>query len=536
MNNLAPELEAAILGRLFTQKQTKGTVPNRDVTQAAMLLGLHPRSVRRRIQDRDKPSTPRCAWQPSEDLLQRLLDHGGSVAALHRTLTIEGAVTVTVRTMQRGFDQYVATSMVKFARGGFAAAQQCLPTMAMPPVGINDEWAMDDALVPVWCVMPDGTVGKPWMQTVIDAGSRFVLAQSVKPHPFNTEDAVETLACAMRGHHLEDGTFVGGQPRSIRTDRGSTFINRAVTIGLIEHDIVRSFSEAYTPQQNGKIERWHRTIKSMFADIVGYDRSHQHQIDPRRDPVPPPAEDCMSLEELIVEIQTRVRRYNHDLVHSALDMTPAQFWVTQVTQEPGLVSTANVQAIRASMVQETERTLTRRRVKFNKKHYALHPHEVGTDDHDPDEISVRRNLIDATEGKAVRVRYLSGRIEHVSVYTLAGVYLGDAVWETLQTPEQAGETTAARRRAVTTMNTSLENIAQREAAALAVRREQAEDDQTYGYGPAFLTPNGSRPDPVLAGPGERVKPATEVRRERKATKEREARAALAEVFSHNLTG
>jgi transposase InsO family protein len=470
----APELKQAVLAALLAAKDANREVTAVEIRQAQMVLDYRysERTLWRWVRRGEVPSRRGEAWTPTKEQ-QELLMVWGTVTEVRRQLAKDGDVGVCVRTMQRGFQAEVGTVDRTFARSGYDKAHAMTPTSAMPLRAVNDEWSMDDTQLPVWCIMPGGEVAKPPFQGIRDAGSRAILGFNVTPYVFNTEDAVENIAKAVAGYTNENGVFVGGKPRAMRTDRGSIFVARATGLGLVAAAIERRYSEAYAPQGNGGIERWHRTFKALFRDLPGYDWADFKRGDRRKIHAAPPKADLPYFEEVVVAAAERVRWYNNDRVHSSHGMTPMQCWERDVAANPDLVRRADPVALRAAMQQHVTRKLNRRRIEHDKKVYNLHPQSV----HDPDEssttIDARAKAIRANEGHDVDVRFLHSRVEFVSVYTLAGQYLGDAVWDKIQTVEQAGETANARREHVKTMNASVDRIAEANAAGIAVRKAEA---------------------------------------------------------------
>lgn len=415
----SPEMKNAVFSALLATKNEHGEVPSADVRDAVRVLGCSERTVWRWLQRGSVPDRERGCWTPDAEYRTQLLRHGGSIADLREALVDAGKEKVSTRTMQRGFSREYAAAYLTYTRKGFQAAQALLPTSAMPDLAVNEEWAMDDTQLPVWCILPNGEIGKAQMEGIIDACTRYILGLVVSPYTFNTEDAIENLASAMAGHQTESGVFIGGKPKSLRTDRGSIFVAEATSMGLVAEKIERRFSEAYTPQQNGKIERWHR-FKSRFKQLPGFDWTDYKQGDPRKAAVPPPKSELLLFEDLVVEVAREVRRYNTERVHSAHDMTPEQCWEHEVAANPDLVRPADGVAIRAAMRQTDTRVLRRRRIEWNKRQYNLHPQSVQDPDETDDVIARRRKYIDAAEGKKVTLRFLHGRVEYVSVYNARG--------------------------------------------------------------------------------------------------------------------
>lgn len=495
-----PELKCAVLTALLRIKEEHNEVPAASVREAVTVLGCSERTVWRWLKRGSVPDLKRSVWAPKDEYRSLLLRAGGSIKELNQELVASGKETVGPRTMQRGFSRELGTVQLTFARNGFKAAQGQLPTSAMPDRAVNDEWSMDDTQLPVWCILPSGEIGKPQLQGIMDACTRYIVSLNLSPYHFNTEDAVENLANAMVGHYSTNNVFIGGKPRALRTDRGSIFVTRATSLGLIASDIERRHSAPYTPQQNGKIERWHR-FKRLFKKVPGFDWSDYKQGDPRKAAEVPPLKELLTFEEVVAEAARIVRGYNTKRVHKAHKMTPEACWEHEVAANPNLVVAVDAVAVRAAMVQSKDRLLRRGRVEWETRIYVLHPQSVLTPDEDSDVIDRRRRLIDATEGKHVNIKFLQSRVEHVSVYTRSNEYLGDAVWDKIQTIEQVGEISNRRRQHIKTMTLDIENIAHADAEAVAARRKEILDSMDAGdavYDQYDDTDDGN--DAVESGP------------------------------------
>ncbi|QWZ07715.1 DDE-type integrase/transposase/recombinase [Nocardioides panacis] len=289
----APDLKEAVLATLLRIKDTEDEVSNEDVRRAAKVMGVHERTVRRMVA-RGYVHKPRDRWEPNEEFTEMLVRGQGSIARIHETLTERGDDPgCHVRTMQRYAEKHYDQRVLAGARGGYEALRAGLPTLDRHYEHINDEWAMDHTKLQIWCLMPDGTIEKPWMTTIIDAASRMILACTVGPYTPSIEEDVETIAVAGVGW-IEDEVRVGGQPVVIRSDRGGDLVSRAMTVGLLKEGTRRKYAEAYHPNQNGMIERWHRTIKEELVPFIeGRDRKKWTPSDPRTASVPSPADQVL---------------------------------------------------------------------------------------------------------------------------------------------------------------------------------------------------------------------------------------------------
>jgi len=86
--------------------------------------------------------------------------------------------------------------------------------------------------------------------TIIDDATRWVFVWS-----YNTANADNT--CDFLEKVFKRAPFY---MQKIRTDQGKEFINHKMINLLIEHNIVHRRNTPYCPEENGKIERFHRTL------------------------------------------------------------------------------------------------------------------------------------------------------------------------------------------------------------------------------------------------------------------------------------
>jgi len=86
--------------------------------------------------------------------------------------------------------------------------------------------------------------------TTIDDATRWVFVWS-----YDTANAVNT--CDFIEKVLKRAPFY---IQKIRTDQGTEFVNHKVTNLLTEHGIIHRKNTPYCPEENGKIERFHKTL------------------------------------------------------------------------------------------------------------------------------------------------------------------------------------------------------------------------------------------------------------------------------------
>ena len=154
------------------------------------------------------------------------------------------------------------------------------------PLAPHDHWHIDIAYLNI-----SGTFY--YLCTVLDGCSRCVVNWNIRESM--TEADIELII--ERGREK----FPGVEPRII-SDNGPQFIAKDFKGYVRQCGMTHVRTSPYYPQSNGKIERWHRTLKSTT-------------IRPK----------CpQTLEEALTIVEAFVDHYNNQRLHSALDyVTPA---------------------------------------------------------------------------------------------------------------------------------------------------------------------------------------------------------------------
>ena len=107
-------------------------------------------------------------------------------------------------------------------------------------------------------ISPQTSKGNRYMLTVIDMMTGYTIAVAIP------DKRVETVCKAYRDNMY--CTF-GGSSR-ILTDNGTEFKSKEMKQICEELDIKQVFSPVYTPQANGRLEGWHRFLKSCIAKHI----------------------------------------------------------------------------------------------------------------------------------------------------------------------------------------------------------------------------------------------------------------------------
>jgi len=265
---------------------TKSPLP---IRQSLSRLGL-PRSTYYRWLKPRGDSNPRIPWNKlSSEEEDMVLDNAVespelSPRQLALNITDEGlyvSESTVYRILKR--EGLIKPAQIK----GFKASTEYHHKTTKP----NEMWATDCSYLKVtgW--------GYYYLVTVMDDFSRFILAWQLKTDMSAnslidvTQEAVDLTG--MTDVPVEDRTF-------LLTDNGSGYISRKFDeyLGLV--GIKHITAAPYHPQTNGKIERYHRTMKEK-VNLVPYDTP----------------------SELVSEIASFVRYYNYYRYHEALkNVTP----------------------------------------------------------------------------------------------------------------------------------------------------------------------------------------------------------------------
>ncbi len=164
-----------------------------------------------------------------------------------------------------------------------------------PTLRVNELWQTDFSYFKV--------VGWGWYYflSVLDDYSRYIVSWKLFTG-MAAEDVQELLEEAIAAAGV-DGIEVRHRPRLL-SDNGSAFVSNALREYLEERGLAHTRGRPYHPMTQGKIERFHRTLKNVVTLKNFY--------------LP---------WELEKEIEDFVLYYNHERVHEALgNLTPADVY------------------------------------------------------------------------------------------------------------------------------------------------------------------------------------------------------------------
>jgi transposase InsO family protein len=152
-------------------------------------------------------------------------------------------------------------------------------------------------------------IGWGWfyLSTILDDFSRYIVAWKLCT-TMKAEDVAETLNLALQASGL-DQVNIAHRPRLL-SDNGSSYISGDLATWLDDHNIEHVRGAPFHPQTQGKIERWHQTLKNRIL-----------------------LENYYLPGELEAKITTFVEHYNHRRYHESLgNLTPADVYFGRGTK------------------------------------------------------------------------------------------------------------------------------------------------------------------------------------------------------------
>jgi putative transposase len=161
-----------------------------------------------------------------------------------------------------------------------------------PITSVNELWQTDFTYFKIidW--------GWYYLSTVLDDYSRYILAWKLSS-TMASSDVEETLNMALKKSGLEE-VRVRHRPRLL-SDNGPAYLSKDLKAYLTSKHIEHIRGAPYHPMTQGKIERWHRTMKNVVKLQNYYSPSE--------------------LEQAIAEF---IAYYNHQRYHEAINnLTPA---------------------------------------------------------------------------------------------------------------------------------------------------------------------------------------------------------------------
>ncbi len=146
-------------------------------------------------------------------------------------------------------------------------------------------------------------IGWGWfyLSTILDDYSRYIIAWKLCT-TMKTEDVTDTLDLALHASGCDQATVLH-KPRLL-SDNGSSYISGELAEWLEDQKMDHVRGAPYHPQTQGKIERWHQTLKNRIL-----------------------LENYYLPGDLTQQIDAFVEHYNHRRYHESLqNLTPADVY------------------------------------------------------------------------------------------------------------------------------------------------------------------------------------------------------------------
>ena len=146
-------------------------------------------------------------------------------------------------------------------------------------------------------------IGWGWfyLSTILDDFSRYIIAWKLCT-TMKAEDVTATLEMALKASGCDQATVIH-KPRLL-SDNGSSYIAGELAEWLDDQDMEHVRGAPYHPQTQGKIERWHQTLKNRIL-----------------------LENYYLPGDLEAQIEAFVEHYNHCRYHESLsNLTPADVY------------------------------------------------------------------------------------------------------------------------------------------------------------------------------------------------------------------
>lgn len=189
---------------------------------------------------------------------------------------------------------------------------------------INQLWQTDFTYLKI--------IGWGWfyLSTVLDDYSRYIIAYKFTP-TMMTSDVTDTLDLALQASGCDHAKVIH-KPRLL-SDNGPSYVSAELAEYLDDKGMKHSRGAPYHPQTQGKIERWHQTLKNRIL-----------------------LENYFLPGDLEHQIEAFVDHYNHNRYHESLkNLTPADVYF------------GRGQAILEQRERIKQKTIEKRRLQFRKQ-------------------------------------------------------------------------------------------------------------------------------------------------------------------------
>jgi len=277
----------------------------------------------------------------------------------------DGSYEGSYPTFCRHVKRDVSPAELALSRHGVRAYEELRLRLVRTEGTKVNERCIDAHQLPILVAL-NGRSVKPSVVIVEDPASRAIAAVVLTTDKANSGDALIAICEAIR--HGKDYTPVYGKFAFMRKDNGGEFASHAITEQGLELGYAHVAIMPRKPQQNGKLERFNRTLDAeLIAKLPWYTKGPQNADGT---PMMAPDTPMLTPEALWREIIEYLRYYNFERKHSALvNRTPAQVWDEDFT----FVDQADEDLLRRYSLEPAGRggvrTVEKRGVMYNRAYY-----------------------------------------------------------------------------------------------------------------------------------------------------------------------
>ena len=339
-------------------------LPDGELARAADFLGVPSPTLSRWVTSGVPPARrrmPRYDLQRDDEARELVYEKNTSRSLAHAELVrLRGENAPSLRTLQRAFRRMPSGAQAALEQGddGWRSHQ---PAERYEAAFRNAHWQADHQDMEIF-VKPPGKHEKPvrpWLTVFVDCYSRAIMSYVVSMRP-NQGHVLAGLGAAIRRREGE-GPF-HGVPGWITLDRGMENVADSVIEAIVMLRMTAMPTLPRHPEHNGKVERLHWTITSMFlADLPGYTGGAKE-----RNKTLTAGNFVLPLDVLLEELAKWVRFYNCERPHKSLDgLTPLDAW----NDDPTPISMPPEPMLRRYLLKGETRKVRRSVIEFHKRVY-----------------------------------------------------------------------------------------------------------------------------------------------------------------------
>ena len=341
-----------------------GRLPDGELAKAADFLGVPTPTLSRWVTDGvpgERRVMPRYDLQTDDEARAVLYEKNDSRAAAHAELKrLRGDKAPGLRQLQRAFRRLPA-AMQAAIESGDPAWRQHRPAERYEAEYRNQHHQADHQQCEYWVQPPRKHTKpvRPWLTIFVDCYCRAIMAYVVSLRP-NQGHVLAGLGAAIRlrdGH----GPFCG-VPGWLTLDRGMENIADSVIEAIVMLRMTAMPTLPRHPEHNGKVERLHATITSMFlASLPGFTGGSKD-----RDKKLSAGEFVLPLDVFLEELAKWVLFYNCERPHKSLGgLTPLEVW----NADPTPISMPEEGMLRRFLLKGEIRKVQRGVITFNNNVY-----------------------------------------------------------------------------------------------------------------------------------------------------------------------